>query len=71
LRDGALLSVAHSKLADMFLNSGAPTRGDLVEATQHLIAGRAIIAQLVEHHPDQPEWKRLLVYFEERLALIG
>jgi tetratricopeptide (TPR) repeat protein len=60
------LSASHRRLADAFRRGG-----DFAQAREHLAAGHAILALLVEGHPDRADWKSSLVWFDEQLAEIN
>jgi tetratricopeptide (TPR) repeat protein len=59
------LSLTHARFADVFRR-----RGDVTPAREHLIAGRTIVAQLVDDHPDWGEARLLLAWIERQLAEI-
>ncbi|HTW29013.1 MAG TPA: hypothetical protein VME92_17940, partial [Acetobacteraceae bacterium] len=60
------LSQSHAWLAFAFRKAG-----DVEQAGKHLGAGRAIIAPLVEAHPDWTEWREDLAWFDAQLAELG
>ena len=59
------LAVSHGKLVGAFRSAGQNQ-----EARDHLTVGRAVIARLVEQHPAQATWKRLLAWFDEQIAAL-
>jgi hypothetical protein len=42
-----------------------------LEARDHLTAGRAIVAQLVEQYPARAEWKLGLAWFDKQIKALG
>ena len=58
--------MSYAKLGDAYRKSN-----ETAEAREALASGRAIIAKLVEQHPDWAEWKRDLAWFDARIAELG
>ncbi|MBV8106944.1 MAG: hypothetical protein JO223_20415, partial [Hyphomicrobiales bacterium] len=60
------LSVSYAKLAIAYGKSN-----ETEKAREALTSGRAIIAKLVEQHPDWGQWKQDLAWFDEQIAELG
>jgi hypothetical protein len=60
------LSVTYANLADAYRRSN-----QTAQAREALTAGRAVIAKLVDQHPDQAQWKQDLAWFDTRIAERG
>ena len=56
------LSAAYSKLASVFSKTGPSDK-----AREALMAGRAILTELIARHPDWAEWKRDAAWFDKQL----
>ena len=71
----SLLSQTESEFALVMLDDGSSVESEPIareyEARDHLTAGRAIIAQLVEQYPAWAEWKRDLAWFDRQIAMLG
>ena len=59
------LSASHGNLAIALRQAGQEH-----EARDHLTAGRAIIAQLVQQYPAWGEWNRDLAWFDKQIAAL-
>ncbi len=58
--------MSYAKLASVYRKSK-----ETKNAREALTSGRAIIARLVEEHPDWTEWKRDLAWFDAQIAELG
>jgi hypothetical protein len=59
------LAVSYAKLAEVYLKAK-----QVSQAQEALADGRAIIAQLIEQHPDASQWRQDLDWFDKRIAAV-
>ena len=60
------LAVVHSKVG-----VALQKMGEMASAREELLAGRMIMATLVEQNPGWAEWKTDLAWFDNQLAILG
>ena len=60
------LAQAYADVANVHLKASRPA-----EARAALDAGRAILVKLVTDHPDFPQWKQDLAWFDAQIAALG
>ena len=60
------LAVVHSKVG-----VALQKMGQTASAREEFVAGRTIMATLVEQNPGWAEWKKDLAWFDNQLAILG